>query len=66
MLKGNEIILAPNAYPMEINRISTFCASALENMTSVATATYPQGWPGCSGHSNVFDRMVKTGRTFFP
>ena len=32
MLKGAEIILVPNACPMEINRISQLRARAFENM----------------------------------
>ena len=58
MLKGAEIILVPNACPMEINRISQLRARAFENMTGVATANYPQGWPDCNGHSNAFDGMA--------
>ncbi|MGB4661545.1 MAG: carbon-nitrogen hydrolase family protein, partial [Mobilitalea sp.] len=36
MLKGAEIILVPNACPMEINRISQLRARAFENMVGIA------------------------------
>ncbi len=58
MLKGAEIILVPNACPMEINRISQLRARAFENMLGIATANYPMGQPDCNGHSNAFDGMV--------
>ena len=41
MLKGAELILVPNACPMEINRLSQLRARAYENMTAVATCNYP-------------------------
>ena len=37
MLKGAEVILAPNACPMEINRLSALRTRAYENMVAVAT-----------------------------
>ena len=37
MLKGAELILVPNACPMEINRLSQLRARAYENMTAIAT-----------------------------
>lgn len=43
MLKGAEIILVPNACPMEINRISQLRARAYENMVGIATVNYPLG-----------------------
>ena len=55
MLKGAEVILAPNACPMEINRLSALRTRAYENMLAVATCNYPQGQPDCNGHSTVFD-----------
>lgn len=58
MLKGAEIILIPNACPMEINRISQLRGRAFENMLGLATANYPQGWPDCNGHSTAFDGMA--------
>lgn len=58
MLKGAEIILAPNACPMEINRISQLRARAFENMVGIATANYPLGQPDCNGHSTAFDGIA--------
>ena len=37
MLKGAEIILVPNACPMEINRLSQLRARAYENMVAIVT-----------------------------
>ena len=58
MLKGAEVILAPNACPMEINRLSALRTRAYENMTAVATCNYPKGQPDCNGHSTVFDGVA--------
>ena len=58
MLKGAEVILAPNACPMEINRLSTLRARAYENMLAIATCNYPEGHPDCNGHSTVFDGVA--------
>lgn len=58
MLKGAEIILAPNACPMEINRISQLRARAFENMVGIATVNYPLGQPDCNGHSTAFDGIA--------
>lgn len=55
MLKGAELILVPNACPMEINRLSQLRGRAYENMLAVATCNYPEGKPDCNGHSSVFD-----------
>ncbi len=55
MLKGAELILAPNACPMEINRLSAIRTRAYENMVAVATCNYPEGHPDCNGHSTLFD-----------
>lgn len=55
MLKGAELILAPNACPMEINRLSALRTRAYENMVAVATCNYPAGQPDCNGHSTLFD-----------
>lgn len=60
MLKGAELILVPNACPMEINRISQLRARAFENMVGIATVNYPKGKPDCNGHSTVFDGIVYT------
>lgn len=58
MLKGAEIILVPNACPMEINRLSQLRARAYENMTAIATCNYPAGKPDCNGHSSAFDGVA--------
>jgi predicted amidohydrolase len=58
MLKGAEIILVPNACPMEINRLSQLRARAYENMVGIATVNYPKGKPDCNGHSSAFDGMA--------
>lgn len=58
MLKGAEIILVPNACPMEINRISQLRARAYENMTGIDTVNYPYGKPDCNGHSTAFDGIA--------
>ena len=55
MLKGAELILTPNACPMEINRLSALRTRAYENMVAVATCNYPKGHPDCNGHSTLFD-----------
>jgi predicted amidohydrolase len=58
MLKGSEIILVPNACPMEINRISQLRARAYENMVGIATVNYSIGKPDCNGHSTAFDGIA--------
>lgn len=58
MLKGAELILVPNACPMEINRLSQLRARAFENMTAIATCNYPETAPDCNGHSSVFDGVA--------
>ena len=58
MLKGAEIILVPNACPMEINRLSQLRARAYENMLGIATCNYPKGKPDCNGHSSAFDGVA--------
>jgi len=58
MLKGAEIILTPNACPMEINRLSQLRGRAYENMVGIATANYPYGQPDCNGHSSAFDGIA--------
>ena len=55
MLKGAEVVLVPNACPMEINRVSQLRARAFENMMAIATVNYPGTCPDCNGHSTVFD-----------
>ena len=58
MLKGAELILVPNACPMEINRLSQLRGRAYENMLAIATCNYPAGHPDCNGHSTVFDGVA--------
>ncbi len=58
MLKGAELILVPNACPMEINRLSQLRARAYENMLAVATCNYPDSVPDCNGASSVFDGVA--------
>ena len=58
MLKGAELILVPNACPMEINRISQLRGRAFENMLAIATCNYPKTVPDCNGNSSVFDGVV--------
>lgn len=58
MLKGAEIILVPNACPMEINRLSQLRARAYENMLGIAACSYPTGVPDCNGHSTAFDGVA--------
>ena len=58
MLKGAEVVLTPNACPMEINRLSQLRARAFENMMGIATANYPFGQPDCNGHSSAFDGIA--------
>ena len=58
MLKGAELILVPNACPMEINRLSQLRARAYENMLAVATCNYPDSVPDCNGGSSVFDGVA--------
>lgn len=58
MLKGAELVLAPNACPMEINRLSQLRGRAYENMMAIATCNYPAGKPDCNGHSTLFDGVA--------
>lgn len=58
MLKGAEVILAPNACPMEINRLSALRTRAYENKVAIATCNYPKGQPDCNGHSTLFDGVA--------
>lgn len=64
MLKGAELILVPNACPMEVCRLSQLRARAFENMVGIATANYPTPHPDCNGHSSAFDGVAyKPGLT---
>lgn len=58
MLKGAELILVPNACPMEINRLSQLRGRAYENMLAIATCNYPETVPDCNGASSVFDGVA--------
>lgn len=58
MLKGAEIVLVPNACPMEINRLSQLRGRAYENMMGIATCNYPAPKPDCDGHSSAFDGVA--------
>ena len=58
MLQGAELILVPNACPMEINRLSQLRARAYENMLAIATCNYPDSVPDCNGGSSVFDGVA--------
>lgn len=58
MLKGAEVILVPNACPMEINRLSQLRARSFENMVGIATTNYAYGQPDCNGHSSAFDGVA--------
>lgn len=58
MLKGAELLLVPNACPMEINRLSQLRGRAYENMLAIATCNYPVNQPDCNGHSTLFDGVA--------
>lgn len=58
MLKGAELILVPNACPMEINRLSQLRGRAYENMLAIATCNYPSDVPDCNGGSTLFDGVA--------
>lgn len=58
MLKGAELILVPNACPMELNRLSQLRGRAYENMVAIATCNYPDTVPDCNGNSTVFDGVA--------
>jgi len=58
MLKGAELVLVPNACPMEINRLAQLRGRAYENMFAIATCNYPGTHPDCNGHSTVFDGVA--------
>ena len=58
MLKGAEIVLVPNACPMEINRLSQLRGRAYENMMGIVTCNYPASVPDCNGHSSAYDGVA--------
>ena len=53
MLGGAELILIPNACPMEMHRLGQLRARAWENLVGVALANYAA--PQQNGHSVAFD-----------
>jgi len=58
MLQGAELILVPNACPMELNRLAQLRGRAFENMVAIATCNYPSPHPDCNGHSTLFDGVA--------
>lgn len=58
MLKGAELVLVPNACPMEMNRLAQLRGRAFENMFAIATCNYPAPHPDCNGHSTLFDGVI--------
>ncbi len=58
MLQGAEVILVPNACPLEINRLSQLRGRAYENMVGIATCNYPASHPDCNGHSAAYDGVA--------
>jgi len=58
MLEGAELVLVPNACPMEINRLSQLRGRAYENMLAIATCNYPDSVPDCNGGSSLFDGVA--------
>ena len=58
MLKGAELVLVPNACPMEQNRLSQLRGRAFENMMAIATCNYPNTVPDCNGGSSLFDGVA--------
>lgn len=63
MLKGAELVLVPNACPLEINRISQLRGRAYENMIGIVTVNYPSSHEDCNGHSNAFDGIAYDGKS---
>lgn len=66
MLKGAELILVPNACPMDINRLSQLRGRAYENMLAIATCNYPSSYRGCNEHSTLFDGVIYNTETGVP
>ena len=56
MLGGAELILVPNACPMDGERTYQLRSRAFENMTAIVTVNYSA--PDQDGHSSVFDGMI--------
>jgi N-carbamoylputrescine amidase len=57
-LNGAELILVPNACPMEDNRTGQLRARAFENMVAVALTNYPASHEDCDGRSVAFHPCV--------
>ena len=66
MLKGAELLLVPNACPMEINRLSQLRGRTYENQIAIATCNYPASHRGCNGHSTLFDGVIYHTETGAP
>ena len=66
MMKGAELLLVPNACPMEINRLSQLRGRAYENQLAIATCNYPALQSGCNGHSTLFDGVIYDMETGLP
>ena len=66
MMKGAELLLVPNACPMEINRLSQLRGRAYENQIAIATCNYPASHRGCNGHSTLFDGVIYHTETGAP
>ena len=66
MLKGAELLLVPNACPMEINRLSQLRGRAYENQIAIAICNYPASHRGCNGHSTLFDGVIYHTETGAP
>ncbi len=58
MLRGAELLLVPNACPMELNRLSQLRGRVYENRLAIATCNYPAPHPDCNGHSTLFDGVA--------
>lgn len=65
MLGGAEVILTPNACPLDEERIGQFRARAFENMVGMATANYAAPDPSrpsrpeeCNGHSVAYSGIA--------
>lgn len=58
MLKGAELLLVPNACPMEQNRLAQLRGRAYENRLAIATCNYPAFHRGSNGHSTLFDGVI--------
>lgn len=59
MLNGAEVVLIPNACPLEMHRIGQLRARAWENAIAVALANYAA--PQQNGHSVAFDPIAFDG-----